>query len=67
MDIDQEDSSSSFFCNIIPDLGHILCDPSMNATVRSLARAAYGEKVSFNDLAPGEFDLLLGKMNKKIQ
>ncbi|CAF3960462.1 unnamed protein product, partial [Rotaria sp. Silwood1] len=31
----------------------------MNATVRSLARAAYGEKVSFNDLAPGEFDLLL--------
>ncbi|CAF5182061.1 unnamed protein product, partial [Rotaria sp. Silwood1] len=31
----------------------------MNATARSLARAAYGEKVSFNDLAPGEFDLLL--------
>ncbi|CAF2393705.1 unnamed protein product [Rotaria sp. Silwood2] len=32
---------------------------SMNATVKSLAHPAYGEKVSFSDSAPGEFDLLL--------
>jgi hypothetical protein len=39
----------------------------LNATARSLVRAAYGEMASFNDLAPGEFDLLLSKRNKKIQ
>ncbi|CAF1338739.1 unnamed protein product, partial [Rotaria sp. Silwood1] len=47
-------------------LGHILCDPSINATVRSLARAAHGEKVSLNDLAPGEFDLLLDGLPKNL-
>ncbi|CAF2984155.1 unnamed protein product [Rotaria sp. Silwood2] len=42
------------------NLGHVSRGPSLNITARSLVRAAYGEKASFNDLAPGEFDLLLG-------
>ena len=32
-----------------------------------VVRAAYGETASFNSLAPGEFDVLLGKTNKAIQ
>ncbi|CAF4634824.1 unnamed protein product, partial [Rotaria sp. Silwood2] len=54
MDIDQEDSRikwNQFRSN--------LTWSSMNATVKSLAHPAYGEKVSFSDSAPGEFDLLL--------
>ncbi|CAF1286528.1 unnamed protein product [Rotaria sordida] len=41
------------------DLSHIARGPSLNVTARSLVRAAYGEKASFNDFAPGEFDRLL--------
>ncbi|CAF1417355.1 unnamed protein product [Rotaria sordida] len=42
------------------NLGHISRGPSLNATARSLVRAAYGEKAPFNDLASRESDLLLG-------
>ncbi|CAF1055579.1 unnamed protein product [Rotaria sordida] len=41
------------------NLDHISRGPSLNTTARSLVRAACDEKVSFNDLAPREFDLLL--------
>ncbi|CAF1423541.1 unnamed protein product, partial [Rotaria sordida] len=33
---------------------------SLNATARALVRAGYGEMASFNDLRPGESDILLG-------
>jgi len=49
------------------NLNHISRGSSLNATARCLIRAAYGEAASFNDLAPGEFNLLLGTINKKIQ
>jgi hypothetical protein len=49
------------------DLGHVPRGSSLNSTVRSLIRAAYGETVSFNNLASGEFDLLLSKINEKIR
>jgi len=38
----------------------------LNATARALVRTAYGETASFNDLAPGEFDILLGEVNKNF-
>ncbi|CAF1265868.1 unnamed protein product [Rotaria sp. Silwood1] len=41
------------------NLDHIERGSSLNATARSVVRAAYGEKASFKDLADGEFDLLL--------
>ncbi|CAF4635683.1 unnamed protein product [Rotaria socialis] len=42
------------------NISHVSRGSSLNATARSLIRAAYGESASFNNLAPGEFDLLLG-------
>ena len=48
-------------------MGHVPRGSPSNVTARSLIRAAYGETASFNDLAPGEFDILLGKINRKIQ
>ncbi|CAF5032288.1 unnamed protein product, partial [Rotaria sp. Silwood1] len=41
------------------NLSHISRCSSLNATVRCLVRTAYGEIASFNDLASGEFDLIL--------
>jgi len=38
---------------------------SLNATARALVRAGYGDMASFNDLRPGEFDILLGKIHLK--
>ena len=38
---------------------------SLNATARSLVRAAYGETAAFNDLAAGEFETVLGKNNNQ--
>jgi hypothetical protein len=58
-----------FFCFQVLNginLGYISRGPSLNATARSLVRAAYGETASFNSLAAGEFDLVLGKISKKI-
>ena len=48
------------------DLSNVARGVSLNTTARALVRAAYGETASFNDLAPGDFDILLGKINKKI-
>ncbi len=48
------------------DLGHVPRGASLNATSRSLVRAAYDENASIHDSAPREFDLLLGKTNKKL-
>jgi hypothetical protein len=57
-----------FFCFQVLNginLGYISRGPSLNATARSLVRAAYGETASFNSLAAGKFDLVLGKIRKK--
>ncbi|CAM4836850.1 unnamed protein product [Rotaria magnacalcarata] len=42
------------------DISHVSRGSSLNATARSLIRAAYGESASYNNLVPGEFDSLLG-------
>ncbi|CAF4442449.1 unnamed protein product [Rotaria sp. Silwood2] len=42
------------------DVTHVPRGASLNTTARALVRAAYGEMASYNDLAPGEFDILLG-------
>ena len=47
-----------------------LCDvqrgASVNATARALVRTAYGKSSSFNCLGHGEFDLLLGNVEKRL-
>ncbi|CAF3909326.1 unnamed protein product [Rotaria sp. Silwood2] len=45
------------------NLGHISRGSSLNAIARCLVCAAYAETASFNDLAAGEFALLLGMIN----
>ncbi|CAF1647390.1 unnamed protein product, partial [Rotaria magnacalcarata] len=41
------------------NVSHVQRGASINATARALVRAGYGEMASFNDLRPGEFDILL--------
>ena len=43
------------------DVSQVPRGTSLNAAARSLVRTAYGDTGSFNDLAPGELDVLLGK------
>jgi len=47
-------------------IGNVARGASLNATARALIRTAYGETASFNDLAPGDFDILLSEINKKF-
>ncbi|CAF1337987.1 unnamed protein product [Rotaria sordida] len=41
------------------NVSHVQRGASLNATARALVRAGYDEMASFNDLRPGEFDILL--------
>jgi hypothetical protein len=48
------------------DLSHVPRGASLNSTARNLVQSAYGEAASFVDLAPGEFDMLLGMINERF-